>query len=196
MQLSFDADIEEFRAEFSAFLDANLPAEADAGQRPARVPTSRRGPEPGSAPNSRPAGCCRVIRRNSAGATRASSNSSCTCRNSRRRIYHSYNPQGLGIIAASLLTFGTPEQKQRWAVPILRAEITAALGMSEPGAGSDLASLRTRARRDGDHFVVDGQKVWTSGAHHADVLLTFVRTDPDAPKHKGISVLRSPPTPG
>jgi alkylation response protein AidB-like acyl-CoA dehydrogenase len=115
----------------------------------------------------------------------------------RRRIYQSFNPQGVGIIAASLLTFGTPEQKQRWAVPILRAQITASLGMSEPGAGSDLASLKTRAVLDGDHFVVNGQKVWTSGAHDADVLLTFVRTDPDMPKHKGISVLMIPTdTPG
>jgi alkylation response protein AidB-like acyl-CoA dehydrogenase len=114
----------------------------------------------------------------------------------RRRIDQSFNPQGVGIIAASLLTFGTQEQKQRWAVPILRAEITASLGMSEPGAGSDLASLKTRAVRHsdsaGDHFVVNGQKVWTSGAHDADVLLTFVRTDPDMPKHKGISVLLIP----
>jgi alkylation response protein AidB-like acyl-CoA dehydrogenase len=69
---------------------------------------------------------------------------------SRRRIYQSFNPQGVGIIAASLLSFGTPEQKRRWAVPILRAEITASLGMSEPGAGSDLASLRTRAVLDGN----------------------------------------------
>ena len=111
---------------------------------------------------------------------------------SRRRIYHSFNPQGVNIVAASLLSFGSDEQKQRWAVPILRAEITASLGMSEPSAGSDLASLRTRAVLDGDHFVVNGQKVWTSGAHDADVLLTFVRTDPDAPKHKGISVLVIP----
>src|SRR5690606_12349571 len=116
---------------------------------------------------------------------------------SRRRIYHSFNPQGLGIVAASLLSFGTEDQKRNWAVPILRAEITAALGMSEPGAGSDLAGLRTRAVLDGDRFVVNGQKVWTSGAHDADVLLTFVRTDPDAPKHKGISVLLLPTdTPG
>ena len=111
---------------------------------------------------------------------------------SRRRIYHSFNPQGLGIIGASLLTFGTPEQKQRWAIPLLRGEMTASLGMSEPGAGSDLAGLRTRAVLDGDDFVVNGQKVWTSGAHDSDVLLTFVRTDPDAPKHRGISVLLIP----
>jgi len=110
----------------------------------------------------------------------------------RRRIYHSFNPQGLGIIAPSILMFGTPEQKQRWAVPILRAEITAALGMSEPNAGSDLAGLRTRAVVDGDEFVVNGQKVWTSGAHDADIIFTFVRTDPDAPKHKGLSAVIIP----
>src|SRR6201999_902458 len=69
--------------------------------------------------------------------------------------------------------------------------------MSEPGAGSDLAGLRTRAELRGDHFVVNGQKIWTSGAHDADVLLTFVRTNPDAPKHKGISALIIPTdTPG
>src|SRR4029450_5277111 len=115
----------------------------------------------------------------------------------RRRIYPSYNPQGLSIIVPSILAFGTEAQKQRWARPILRAEITAALGMSEPDAGSDLAGLRTRAVLDGDHFVVNGQKVWTSGAHESDVILAFVRTDPDAPKHKGISVLLIPTdTPG
>lgn len=105
------------------------------------------------------------------------------------QVPRGYNPQGLSIISPSIIERGTPEQIQRFAVPCLRGELTFALGMSEPGAGSDLASLSTRAVRDGDHFVVDGQKVWTSGAQHADWCFTFVRTDPAAPKHAGISVL-------
>jgi alkylation response protein AidB-like acyl-CoA dehydrogenase len=108
---------------------------------------------------------------------------------SKREIHRSLNPQGLGIVAPSIKDYGTPEQQQRFLGPTLRGEIAWCLGMSEPGAGSDLASLSTRAVLDGDHFVVNGQKVWTSGAHHADWCLCFVRTDPDAPKHKGISAL-------
>jgi alkylation response protein AidB-like acyl-CoA dehydrogenase len=193
MQLSFDADVEAFRDEFVAFLDEHLPDAAGTTQRShssADIPEwARRWQRtqfehgwllPGNPPEF--------------GGRNASILQQYVHLEelSRRRIYHSFNPQGLGIIAASLLSFGTDEQKRQWAVPILRAEMTAALGMSEPGAGSDLASLRTSAVRDGDDFVVNGQKVWTSGAHHADVLLTFVRTDPDAPKHKGISVLLIP----
>jgi alkylation response protein AidB-like acyl-CoA dehydrogenase len=108
---------------------------------------------------------------------------------SKREIHRSLNPQGLGIVAPSIKDYGTPEQQARFLGPTLRGEIAWCLGMSEPGAGSDLASLSTRAVLDGDHFVVNGQKVWTSGAHHADWCLCFVRTDPDAPKHKGISAL-------
>lgn len=193
MQLSFDHDVEAFRAEFVAFLAEHLPGEDEAAQRSessAHVPDwARRWQRllfdngwllPGNTPEF--------------GGRNASVLQQYVFHEelSKRRIYHSFNPQGVGIIAASLLSFGTAEQQRQWAIPILRAEITAALGMSEPGAGSDLAGLRTRAIRDGDHYVVDGQKVWTSGAHHADVLLTFVRTDPDAPKHQGISVLLIP----
>ncbi|MCX4094753.1 acyl-CoA dehydrogenase family protein [Nocardia sp. alder85J] len=198
MQLSFDADVEEFRAEFAAFLEEHLPAAAETTERArssADVPEWARRWQRLLFDNGwlLPANPPEFGGRNATVLQQYVHLEEL----SKRRIYHSFNPQGLGIIAASLLTFGTDEQKQRWAVPILRAEITAALGMSEPGAGSDLAGLRTRAVRDGDDFVVNGQKVWTSGAHDADVLLTFVRTDPDAPKHKGISVLLIPTdTPG
>lgn len=194
MQLTFDDDVEAFRREFIAFLDEHLPAEAEAAAETSRstahVPEwSRRWQRlqfdhgwllPGNPPEygGRNAGVLeQFVHREEL---------------ARRRLYHAFNPQGVGIIAASLLTFGTDAQRARWAVPILRAESTAALGMSEPGAGSDLAGLRTTAVLDGDHFVVNGQKVWTSGAHDADVVLAFVRTDPDAPKHRGISAILIP----
>jgi alkylation response protein AidB-like acyl-CoA dehydrogenase len=104
-------------------------------------------------------------------------------------VWRTNNPQGLGIIAPSILDYGSDFLKQKYLVPTLRAEIAWCLGMSEPGAGSDLAGLSTRAELHDDHFVVSGQKIWTSGAHHADHCFCFVRTDPDAPKHRGISVL-------
>ena len=106
-----------------------------------------------------------------------------------RQIPRSLNPQGLSICAASLVEWGTDEQRDRFALPTLKAELTWCIGMSEPNAGSDLASLATRAEWRDDHFVVNGQKVWTSGAHDADLCMCFVRTDPEAPKHRGISVL-------
>jgi alkylation response protein AidB-like acyl-CoA dehydrogenase len=93
------------------------------------------------------------------------------------------------LFCNGILKFGTEEQKEKYALPTLRAEIAWCIGMSEPGAGSDLAGLSTRAVVDGDTFVVNGQKVWTSGAHHADWCICYVRTDPNAPKHKGISAL-------
>jgi alkylation response protein AidB-like acyl-CoA dehydrogenase len=198
VQLTFDSDVEAFRAEFVAFLDQHLPDAAETLERPRSVSHmpawARRWQRllfdngwllPGQPPE---------FGGRNATVLQQFVHLEELCR---RRIYHSFNPQGVNIVAASLLSFGTDEQKRRWAVPILRAEITASLGMSEPSAGSDLASLRTRAVRDGDHFVVNGQKVWTSGAHDADVLLTFVRTDPNVPKHKGISALLVPTdTPG
>jgi alkylation response protein AidB-like acyl-CoA dehydrogenase len=107
----------------------------------------------------------------------------------KRVVPRSLNPQGLSICAASIVEYGTDAQKERFVVPTLKGEITWCLGMSEPNAGSDLASLRTKAEQRDGHFVVNGQKVWTSGAHDADYCLCYVRTDPEAPKHRGISVL-------
>jgi alkylation response protein AidB-like acyl-CoA dehydrogenase len=107
----------------------------------------------------------------------------------RAGIPRTTNPQGLGIVAPSILDYGSEQQIRDYAMPILRGEKSACLGMSEPGAGSDLASLSTRAVLDGDRIVIDGQKVWTSGANYADFCFLFCRTDPEAPKHKGISVV-------
>ncbi len=107
----------------------------------------------------------------------------------RVRAPRSLNFQGISIAGPSLRDFGTPEQKEKLLVPTLRGDILWCIGMSEPGAGSDLGGLTTRAEVTDDHFVVNGQKVWTSSAHFADWCFLYVRTDPDAPKHKGISVL-------
>jgi alkylation response protein AidB-like acyl-CoA dehydrogenase len=89
----------------------------------------------------------------------------------------------------SLMVNGTDEQKREHLPKIINADESWAIGMSEPGAGSDLASVQTRAVRDGDEYVVNGQKIWTSNAHRADMIWLVTRTDPDAPKHRGISVL-------
>ena len=99
------------------------------------------------------------------------------------------NPQGLGIVVPSILDYGTEDQVRDYAMPVLRGEKAACLGMSEPDAGSDLAALNTRAVLDGDRFVINGQKVWTSGANYADFCFLFCRTDTEAPKHRGISVV-------
>jgi len=199
MKLEFEESVETFRAEFLSWLSVNRPsAEAIAADPPfssAYVPewsaafTKRMFDDgwlvPGWPPErgGRNAGPIETLvyleELNKAGIPRTT------------------NPQGLGIIAPSLLDFGTPEQVEKYAMPLLRGETSACLGMSEPDAGSDLANLKTRAVRDGDNFVINGQKVWTSGANHADFCFLFCRTDPDVPKHKGISIILMPmDTPG
>jgi alkylation response protein AidB-like acyl-CoA dehydrogenase len=99
------------------------------------------------------------------------------------------NAIGVANIAPAIMAVGTAEQQAAFLHPLLRGDAIWCQGMSEPDAGSDLASLRTRAELDGDHFVINGQKIWTSEGHRADWCQLYVRTDPDAPKHKGISCL-------
>jgi alkylation response protein AidB-like acyl-CoA dehydrogenase len=101
------------------------------------------------------------------------------------------NVGGLGVnfFGPALLVHGTDEQKQEHLGALLRGEVMWCQGWSEPGSGSDLASLQTRAVRSGDEYILNGQKIWTSGAQFADKMYMLARTDPDAPKHRGISLL-------
>lgn len=97
--------------------------------------------------------------------------------------------QGISMLVPTLLEVGTEEQRRQFIAPTLAGDIVWCQGYSEPGAGSDLAALRTSAVLDGDHWVINGSKIWTSTAHMADWIFCLVRTEPDAPKHRGISFL-------
>jgi hypothetical protein len=98
----------------------------------------------------------------------------------------------LNTVGPTIMQFGTAEQKSRLLPAVLRGELQFAIGYSEPGAGTDLASLRTRAVRDGDEWIINGSKIWTSLANFADYIWVAARTDPDAPKHRGISMFLVP----
>jgi alkylation response protein AidB-like acyl-CoA dehydrogenase len=190
VRLHYDEETERLRSELRAFFEANLPPEAERAERvrsSAHIPAwARRWQRllfdagwlvPGWPPE--------LGGRNATPVQQMVYFEELV----RLGVPRSCNPQGLSIIAPSIVEFGSPEHKERFVLPTLRAEVSWCLGMSEPNAGSDLAGLRTRADHHGDHFVVNGQKVWTSGAHDADYCFCFVRTDPEAPKHAGISVL-------
>lgn len=97
--------------------------------------------------------------------------------------------QGISMLVPTLLELGTEEQKHKWIKPTLRGDVVWCQGYSEPGSGSDLASLQTKAVVDGTDFVINGQKIWTSTAHEADMMFCLVRTETDKPKHEGISYL-------
>ena len=111
---------------------------------------------------------------------------------SRARVRRPVNPIGIGWAGPTLLYAGTPEQQDRYLTRIITGEDFWCQLFSEPASGSDLASLATRAVRDGDEFVVTGQKIWTSGAQHAHYGILLARTDPAAPKHRGISYFICP----
>jgi alkylation response protein AidB-like acyl-CoA dehydrogenase len=104
---------------------------------------------------------------------------------------------GLQMIGPTLILYGSDEQKRRFLPPIARGEVYWCQGYTEPGSGSDLASLQTRAVRDGDEYVINGQKIFTSFAHYAQWMFMLARTEPEAPKHRGISMfLLDMKTPG
>jgi alkylation response protein AidB-like acyl-CoA dehydrogenase len=102
--------------------------------------------------------------------------------------------QGISMLVPTLLEVGSEDQKVRWIGPTLRGEVVWCQGYSEPGAGSDLASLQTKGVEDGDDFLISGQKIWTSTAAQADMIFCLVRTEPQAPKHDGISYILFPMT--
>lgn len=106
---------------------------------------------------------------------------------SKRGVGHSMLAVGIGMVGPTLIAHGTPEQKERFLQPLLRADETWCQLFSEPGAGSDLAGLATRAVRDGDDWIVSGQKTWCSGAQHNHFGILIARTDPSVPKHQGIT---------
>jgi hypothetical protein len=98
----------------------------------------------------------------------------------------------INTVGPTIMRFGSPEQKERFLPRIAAGELHFSIGYSEPGAGTDLASLRTRAVRDGDGYVINGQKMWTSLIQYADYVWLACRTDPDAPRHKGLSIIIVP----
>ncbi len=192
MKLAWAPEDEAFRAELTAFLDDNSPPEAQPGDLPGVATAAEGIPRwarewqaklfdngwmvPGYPPE--------------LGGRNATPVQSLIYMQemARRGLPRSLHFPGYAIVAPSLLEFGTAEQREL--VPAaIRGDTVWCIGMSEPNAGSDLGSLSTRAELDGEEFVVNGQKVWTSYAMWAQKCFCYVRTDPQAPKHKGISVL-------
>ncbi len=191
MKLHYDSETERFREELRAWLDANQPSQEEVRADP--FLSSAHIPEWGRAWQRRlfDAGWLVPGWPPALGGRNATPVQQLVYFEEMAKIFvmRSCNIQGLTIIAPSIRDYGSPEQQERYVLPTLRAEISWCLGMSEPGAGSDLAALSTRAELRDDHFLVNGQKVWTSGAAHSDYCFCFVRTNPDVPKHQGISVL-------
>ena len=186
MDLSYGADYEAFRAEVRQFLKANR-HRAPKGMKPPRRTvvdwqklliergyTARTIPrEYGGYGAKADILISRIIAEEFAAA----------------RVSAGLGGQGVSMLVPTLLEMGTEAQKREFIRPTIRGEMIWCQGYSEPGAGSDLASLRTNAALDGEHWVVNGQKIWTSTAHEAHWMFCLVRTEPDAPKHRGISFL-------
>lgn len=187
MDLEMGAQYERLRNEVRSFLNANwpLPTVGDDPELDAQA-FRRKAAEAGFLYRGYP--------RSYGGAGTEEANDSFTRQIVREEFHKAgapYEIQSIGVamFAPTLLHWGSERQKQMFLPGTLSGEIRWCQGYSEPEAGSDLASLRTRGELDGDHWVINGQKIWTSGAHEADYMFILVRTEPEAAKHKGISYL-------
>jgi alkylation response protein AidB-like acyl-CoA dehydrogenase len=185
MDLSYSEEYEAFRAEVRGFLEANWPPREEEVDRDEQVARFRaRAIDAGY--------LARAIPRAYGGSEQpADAFKASIVRDEFRRVRAPRDPVGIGpsMLVPTLLSHGAEWQKERFVPPTLRGELIWCQGYSEPGSGSDLASVQTRAELEGDEWVIHGQKIWTSGARDADLMFCLCRTEPDAPKHAGISYL-------
>jgi alkylation response protein AidB-like acyl-CoA dehydrogenase len=191
VEFSYPAEVEEFRTELRDWLSANLTSELIAARRPAGRDDAAFDMLRAWNQTMADAGWAAVSWPRDYGGRGATVLEQLvyTEETTRARAPMPLNVIGLNNIAPAIMQYGTETQKTTLLPRMMRADDIWCQGMSEPEAGSDLASLRTRAVRDGDDFVVNGQKIWTSLGHRAQWCQLYVRTDPEAPKHKGISCL-------
>jgi alkylation response protein AidB-like acyl-CoA dehydrogenase len=191
VDFAYPAEVEHFRAELREWLSENLTDELVAARRPAGRDDSAFELLRGWSRTMADAGWAAVSWPPEYGGRGATVLEQLvyTEETTRARAPMPLNIIGLNNIAPAIMQYGTESQKITLLPRMMRADDVWCQGMSEPEAGSDLASLRTRAMRDGDDFVVNGQKIWTSLGHKARWCQLYVRTDPDAPKHQGISCL-------
>jgi alkylation response protein AidB-like acyl-CoA dehydrogenase len=191
VEFSYPAEVEEFRTELRDWLSANLTSELIAARRPAGRDDAAFDMLRAWNQTMADAGWAAVSWPRDYGGRGATVLEQLvyTEETTRARAPMPLNVIGLNNIAPAIMQYGTETQKTTLLPRMMRADDIWCQGMSEPDAGSDLASLRTRAVRDGDDFIVNGQKIWTSLGHRAQWCQLYVRTDPEAPKHKGISCL-------
>jgi alkylation response protein AidB-like acyl-CoA dehydrogenase len=190
MDLSYGREYEEFRQEVRAFLKAHWPLQGDEADRPLEEQAQlfrRRATEAGYLNRSIP-------RRYGGSEQPPDELQAQVIREEFHRARAPGDVRGIGtmMLVPTLLEKGEEWQKERFVEPTISGEIHWCQGYSEPGSGSDLASLQTRAERVGDEWVINGQKIWTTGAHTADYMFCLCRTEPEVPKHAGISYLLIP----
>ncbi|MGE4609736.1 MAG: acyl-CoA dehydrogenase family protein, partial [Myxococcota bacterium] len=187
MDLSYSQDYRSFRDQVRAFLDDGWPLAGADGTPPRAEQVAlfrRRAIERGYLGRS-------VPRQYGGSGQEPDALKATIIREEFARAKAPADVRGIGpsMLVPTLLEKGTEWQKEKFVPPTVRGEVIWCQGYSEPGSGSDLASLQTKGELVGDEWVINGQKIWTSGAQHADYMFCLTRTEPDAPKHAGISYL-------